>query len=66
MTQKLVKLKQKLLTMILIVSILLHKYLTEKLTTENFSAKLAQANLATKADIADFIKKTDFDDKPRK
>ena len=51
--------------MILIVSILLHKYLTEKLTTENFSAKLAQANLATKADIADFIKKTDFDDKPR-
>ena len=34
-----------------------------KLTAENFEARLEQANLATKADIADFVKKTDFNDK---
>ena len=34
-----------------------------KLTTENFAARLAQADLASKSDIADFVKKTDFDDK---
>ena len=32
-------------------------------TTENFSARCKQANLATKGDIAGFIKKTDFHDK---
>ena len=36
-----------------------------KLTTESFTARLKQANLATKGDIADFVKKTDFDDKPK-
>ena len=43
------------------------KYITNlefiKLTAENFPARLAQANLASKSDIANFVKKTDFDDK---
>ena len=34
-----------------------------KLTSENFAARLAQANLASKSDIGNFVKKTDFDDK---
>ena len=34
------------------------------MTSENFAARLAQAKLATKDDIADFVKKkTDFNDK---
>ena len=33
-----------------------------KLTSENFTARLAQANLARKSDIANFVKKADFDD----
>ena len=32
-----------------------------KLTAGKFTARLKQANLATKDDTADFIKKTDFD-----
>ena len=32
---------------------------------ENFTARLAQANLASKSDIANFVKKTDFDDKQK-
>ena len=43
------------------------KYITipefNKLTVENFDARLAEANLARKTDIANFVKKTDFDDK---
>ena len=38
------------------------KYLN-KLTAENFTTRLKQANLAPKGDIADFVKETDFDDK---
>ena len=34
-----------------------------KLTTENLAARLAQANLANESDIANFVKKTDFDEK---
>ena len=34
-----------------------------KLTSENFVARLKQANLASKIDIANFINKTDFDNK---
>ena len=34
-----------------------------KLTSENFGARLVQSNLAIKNDIANFVKKTDFDDK---
>ena len=43
------------------------KYITtqeiNKLTSENFSARSPQANLASKSDITDFVKKADFDDK---
>ena len=43
------------------------KYITtqefNKLTSENFTARLKQANLASKGDIANFVKKTDFDNK---
>ena len=31
--------------------------------SNNFAVILAQAKLAAKADLADFVKKTDFDDK---
>ena len=34
--------------------------------TKTFAARLTQAKLATKADIADFVKKTDFDEKLKK
>ena len=34
-----------------------------KLTSENFSARLNQVNLASKGDIANFVNKTDFDNK---
>ena len=34
-----------------------------KLTEVNFAARLAQANLASKNDLANFVKKTDFDKK---
>ena len=34
-----------------------------KLTAGNFTARLAQANLASKSNITNFVKKTDFDDK---
>ena len=33
---------------------------------ENFATRLAQENLASKNDIANFVKKTDFDDKLKK
>ena len=43
------------------------KYVTtqefNKLTSKKFTARLAQANLASKNDIANFVKKTDFDNK---
>ena len=43
------------------------KYITtpefKKLTAEHFTARLKRANLATKRDIADFIKAKAFDDK---
>ena len=53
MTQKLMKLKKKLLIMVMINTLLL-QILISKLTAENFVARLAQAHLVTK---------TDFDDK---
>ena len=34
-----------------------------KLVSENFAARLKWVNLASKNDIADFVKQTDFDDK---
>ena len=43
------------------------KYITtpefNKLTSENFAAKLKQANLAIKNDITNFVNQTDFDNK---
>ena len=43
------------------------KYITtpefNKLTAENFAVRLAQLNLARKTDIANFAKKSDFDNK---
>ena len=44
-----------------------NKYITtpkfNKFTSENFAARLKQANLASKSDIANFVNKTDFDNK---
>ena len=34
-----------------------------KLTSENFAARLTQGKLTTKVDIADIVKKTDFNEK---
>ena len=46
------------------------KYITtrefNKLSGENFATRLAQAKLATKVDVVDFIKKNKFDDKLKK
>ena len=43
------------------------KYITtqefNKLTAQNFTARLKQANLASKNDIANFVKNIDFDNK---
>ena len=43
------------------------KYITtpkfNNLTAENFAPRLAQANLAYKSDIVNFVNKTDFDEK---
>ena len=43
------------------------KYVTTQefnnLTSGDFSAKIAQENLASKSDIANFVKKTDFEGK---
>ena len=47
-----------------------NKYITtkdfNKFTVENFAARLAQANLAKKSNIANFVRKTGFDDKLKK
>ena len=46
-----------------------NKYITtpefNKLTAENFAARLKQINLASKSDIDNFVKKTDFGNKLR-
>ena len=52
-TQKLVKLKINSLLIMIIINILLLK----NLTAHNFAWRLVQANLASKNDIADFVKK---------
>ena len=50
------------MTIIIInISITIQEF--NKLTSENFEVRLAQANLATKADIDDFVEQTDFNDK---
>ena len=50
------KLKRKLLIMIMINILLLQNFFSE-----NFAARLKQANLASKGDIANLVIKTDFD-----
>ena len=55
------KLKKRLL-----ITVMINILLLLKLTSENFAARLAQANLATKSHIANFPKTTDFDDKLKK
>ena len=35
------------------------------LTSQTLTARLPQANLASKSDIINFVKKTDFDDKQK-
>ena len=63
-TQKLVKLKIKLLLIMIMINILLLKNLaSKKLTSENFTAGLKQANLASKNNISNFAEKTDFGNK---
>ena len=52
------KLKRKLLVMIMINTLLLKKF--NNSTSDNFTAKLKKANLASKNDIADFLKTTDL------
>ena len=37
----------------------------DKLTVQDFAARLAQANLPSNKEISNFVKKTDFDDKPK-
>ena len=45
--------------------IMINILLLNKLTSENFAARLAQVNLTSKNDIVAFVKKRDFDDKPK-
>ena len=45
------------------IMIMLNILLLKNLISENFALILAQANLASKNDAANFVKKTDFDDK---
>ena len=45
----------------IIINILLLNNLFNKLASEIFTAKLKQANFATKNDIVNFVKKTNFD-----
>ena len=59
---KINEIEKNILTIIMI-NILLTTPEFNKLTAENCAARLAQANLASKSDIASFVKKTDFDDK---
>ena len=59
-TQKYLKMKRKYS-----IKIYLTSQEFNKLTAENFSARLAQAKLATKADFDDFVKETDFENKPK-
>ena len=47
----------------IMTNILLLKVIINKLIAEHFTVKLAQANLASKNDIAALVKKTDFEDK---
>ena len=58
-TQKLEKIKKKKLLIMFMINIIL----LQNLIRESFAAGLAQANLVSNSDIANFVNKTDFDDK---
>ena len=58
------KLKTKLQLIMIMVNIFTTQEFN-KLTSESFTASLKQGNLGSKNDIADFVKKKDFDDKPK-
>ena len=60
-TQNLMKLKRKLQIIIMINILLLPEF--NKFTAEIFALRLKRESLARKRDIANFINKTDFDDK---
>ena len=45
--------------------IMINILLLQNLTAKHFAARLAQANVAGKNDIAALVKRTDFDDKLR-
>ena len=51
MTQKLVKLKRKLLIIVTINTLLITTPEFNKLTAQNLASRLAQANLITKTDL---------------
>ena len=54
--QKLVQFKIKLLLIMILINILLLK----NLTSENFTARLKQVSLASRNNIANFVKKIDL------
>ena len=58
-TQKLMKLKRKLLIIFSINKLLLHNLITE-VNNRKFTAKLKQENLARSRDIASFVNRTEF------
>ena len=43
--------------------IMINILILKNLTPENFTARLKQENLVSKNDVANFVKKTDFDEK---
>ena len=49
--------------MIMINTLSLKNLTSEKLASENFTAGLKQANLASKNNISNFAEETDFDNK---
>ena len=55
---KLMKFERTILTIIMI-----NIFQYQNLTAEIFAARLKQADLASKKDIADFVNKTDFENK---
>ena len=55
---KLMKFERTILTIIMI-----NTFQYQNLTAEIFAARLKQADLASKKDIADFVNKTDFENK---
>ena len=54
------KLKRKLLIIIMINILLLQNLISLR---QNFDLRLKRANLARKSDLANFVKKTNFDNK---